>query len=312
MKKINEILGAHRQGLIDKPSFIREMYEMHHAGLFDYAQHLGKTNIKKIEVEDGRVIMTSRDRGLRMICVPGDYRVAPFETLNFLDYEKSDSTMIERLFTDGDVFFDIGANMGWYSINIALSKRTARVHSFEPIRKTYGYLQQNLELNAVHNVTAYNFGFSNHSGEIDFYYYDEGSGNASSANVSNRDDVQVQRCKVRTLDDFTTKMQTTVDFIKCDVEGAELMVFQGGTETIKRDCPIIFSEILRKWSAKFNYNPNEIFDFFRSINYRSFTTDGNELNEFFVMDESTTETNFFFLHAEKHARKIHQLSNRRS
>ena len=97
MKKINEILAAYQKELIDKPTFIREMYQEHHAGLFDYAQHLAKTNIKKIEVEDHRVIMTSRDRGVRMLCVPGDFRVAPVETLNFFDYEKADSDMIDRL-----------------------------------------------------------------------------------------------------------------------------------------------------------------------------------------------------------------------
>lgn len=304
MKKINEILAAYQKELIDKPTFIREMYQEHHAGLFDYAQHLAKTNIKKIEVEDHRVIMTSRDRGVRMLCVPGDFRVAPVETLNFFDYEKADSDMIDRLMGDSDVFFDIGANMGWYSINIAISRRAARIHCFEPIPKTYSYLKQNLELNAAANVTAYNFGFSNRAGEFDFYYYDEGSGNASSANLSNRDDVQVCKCKVRTLDEFSAELQTPVDFIKCDVEGAELLVFQGGVQTITRDRPIVFSEILRKWSAKFNYDPNEIFSFFKAQGYRAFTVDGGMLKEFLTMNEATVETNFFFLHAEKHLEQI--------
>lgn len=304
MKKINEILAAYQKELIDKPTFIREMYQEHHAGLFDYAQHLAKTNIKKIEVEDHRVIMTSRDRGVRMLCVPGDFRVAPVETLNFFDYEKADSDMIDRLMGDSDVFFDIGANMGWYSINIAISRRAARIHCFEPIPKTYSYLKQNLELNAAANVTAYNFGFSNRAGEFDFYYYDEGSGNASSANLSNRDDVQVCKCKVRTLDEFSAELQTPVDFIKCDVEGAELLVFQGGVQTITRDRPIVFSEILRKWSAKFNYDPNEIFSFFKGQGYRAFTVDGGMLKEFLTMNEATVETNFFFLHAEKHLEQI--------
>lgn len=308
MKKIDDILSAYQQGQIDKSGFIREMYEEHHAGLFDYAQHLARTNIKKIEVEDSRVIMTSRDRGVRMLCVPGDFRVAPVETLNFFDYEKADSAMIDHLIGDGDVFFDIGANMGWYSINIALSRRAVRVHCFEPIPKTYDYLQRNLELNAVVNVTAHNFGFSDRAGEFDFYYYEEGSGNGSSANVSNRDDVQVCQCKVRTLDDFSAQVQTPVDFIKCDVEGAELLVFRGGLQTIARDLPIVFSEILRKWSAKFNYNPNEIFELFRAQGYLAFTVEGHSLKAFGAMDESTVETNFFFLHAEKHHQHIRQLS----
>ena len=241
-----------------------------------------------------------------MLCISGDFRIAPIEVLNFLDYEKNDSKMIDLLVEDNANIFDIGANMGWYSINMGLSRRGAQIHCFEPIPHTYAYLQQNLKLNAVPNVKAHNFGFSNCSGEFDFYFYGEGSGNASSVNVSNRDDVEVFKCKVQTLDEFIAQEKTSIDFIKCDVEGAELMVFQGGLQTIKRNQPIIFSEILRKWSAKFNYNPNEIFDLLKSLNYRVFTTNGEKLKEFFVMDDSTVETNFFFLHDKKHFRQIQQ------
>jgi FkbM family methyltransferase len=306
MKLIDDTLKNFQQGRIEKSDFIREMYEEHHAKLFDYAQHISRTNIAKIEIQNGQIIMTSRDRGVLMLCVPGDFRIAPVETLNFFDYEKSDAAMIDRLVGDGDVFYDIGANMGWYSINIALSRRGAEVHCFEPIPQTYDYLKKNLELNKVFNVKAYNFGFSNSSGEFDFYYYGEGSGNASSANVSNRKDVQIQKCNVRTLDDFSILQTKSVDFIKCDVEGAELMAFQGGLQTISRDRPIVFSEVLRKWSSKFNYNPNEIFDLFTAQGYRAFTVNGADLQEFFIMNESTLETNFFFLHKEKHAKQIKQ------
>jgi len=297
-------MTAFSSGIIGKSDFIQEMYEMHHAKLFDYTQHLPKTNIKKIEITDDQIIITTRDRGVRMLCGTGEFRVAPIEALNFFDYEKNDSQMIYRLIGDKDIFFDIGANVGWYSINVGLSRRSAQIYCFEPIPYTYAFLQKNLQLNAVSNVMAHNFGFSNRSGEFDFYFYAEHSGNASSANVSNRDDVEVLKCKLRTLDEYMSQENLSVDFIKCDVEGAELMVFQGGLQTIRRYKPIVFSEILRKFSAKFNYNPNEIFDLFKSENYRAFTTSGEKLKEFFVMDESTIQTNFFFLHNEKHSRHI--------
>jgi FkbM family methyltransferase len=280
------------------------MYQDHHSAFFDYADYLNKTNVKKIEIEDGRVIMTSRDRGIRISCSPGDFRIAPIETLNFFDYEKIESKMMENLVSDGDIFFDIGANIGWYSINIAASRRATKVYCFEPIPKTYKSLSVNLELNGSHNVIAHNFGFSSVAGEFPFYYYTEGSGNASSANVTGRADVECVQCKVRTLDDYTLETGAHVDFIKCDVEGAELLVFQGGIETIKRDKPVVFSEILRKWSAKFNYNPNDIFSLFKEQGYRAFTVKENYLVNFFEMDELTIETNFFFLHSEKHANSI--------
>jgi FkbM family methyltransferase len=298
MNTIKKTLAKYTNGMVDKPIYIKSMYEEHHAVLFDYADYLFQTNIKKIEIEDNTVIMTSRDKGIRMHCVHGDFRIAPIETLNFFDYEKQESDMMENLVADGDNFFDIGANIGWYSINIAVSRRATKVFCFEPIPKTFKQLQKNLSLNSAPNVQAYNFGFSDQVGEFPFYYYPEGSVNASSANLTGRTDVETVSCKVSTLDEYIAETNVRVDFIKCDVEGAELLVFKGGLKTI------VFSEILRKWSAKFNYNPNEIFDLFHAQGYRSFIVKGKHLSEFYCMDDSTVETNFFFLHAEKHAIEI--------
>lgn len=308
MNSIKNTLENFETGETDKPTYIKNMYEEHHAALFEYADYLLKANIKKIEIQDGCVIMTTRDRGIRIACEPGDFRIAPIETLNFFDYEKSESMMMENLISDGDTFFDIGANIGWYSINITASRRATKVYCFEPIPKTFKSLQKNMELNGVLNVRSHNFGFSSQAGEFPFYYYPEGSGNASSANVSGRADVECVQCKVRTLDDYTAETGTKVDFIKCDVEGAELLVFKGGVNTISRDKPIVFSEILRKWSVKFNYNPNEIFELFRAQGYQAFTVKQNCLLQFLEMNEATVETNFFFLHSEKHSNLIRRFS----
>jgi len=306
MIPIEHTLAQFQQGAIDKPTFIKTMYEAHHAALFDYAAYIGQTNVRKIEIEDGKVIMTSRDRGIRIACTPGDYRVAPMETLNFFDYEKEESAMMEQLVADGDNFFDIGANIGWYSINLASSRRAATVYAFEPVPVTYAKLQENLALNASSNIKAHNFGLSEQAGEFTFYYPPEGSGNASAVNLTGRGDVRTAQCEVRTLDGFTAATGTRVDFIKCDVEGAELLVFKGGLRTIARDQPIVLSEILRKWSAKFDYNPNQIFELFRGIGYRAYTAEAGHLVEFGSMDEHTLQTNFFFLHPEKHAQQLHR------
>lgn len=300
MISLNKTISQYKQGIIDKQTYIQTMYDEHHATLFDYAGYLAKTNIKKIEIENGQVIMTSRDHGIQIACMEKDFRIAPIETLNFLDYEKHESDMMENLISDGENFFDIGANIWWYSINIAALRRQSSIYCFEPIPKTYANLQQNIKLNSIDNISAHNFWFSDQTGEFTFYYYPEWSGNASSANVTGRTDLETVKCKVRTLDDFTAETKIRVDFIKCDVEGAEFFVFKGAINTIARDKPVIFSEILRKWSAKFNYNPNEIFDLFRAQGYEAFTVNGKYLSKFWSMDENTIETNFFFLNLEKH------------
>ena len=301
MKCINETQADFANGAITKQQYIESMHEAHHARLHEFAEYIPNTNIRKIEIEDGEVIMTSRDRGVRISCPAGDLRSAPMEILNFYDYEKEETSMIEKLITAHDTFFDIGANIGWNAINIAAAQRAASVYCFEPIPLTFRYLERNIELNAVRNVTAHNFGFSDQTGTFPFYYYPGGSVNASSVNLSNRDDVQSVACAVTTLDEFTSETDLRVDVIKCDVEGAELLVFRGGIGTLARHKPIVFSEILRKWSAKFNYDPNEIFELFQQLGYRTFTVSHGRLRGFDRMDEQTPETNFFFLHTDKHA-----------
>jgi len=308
MPSIRDTLSEFKSGQLDKAGYIRAMHQRHHATLFDYAEHLAQTNIQRIEIEHGRVVMTTRDRGLRMLCPPLDHRVAPIETLNFFDYERDDSDMIEALVGPGDVFFDIGANMGWYSILVALAQRSAQVHAFEPLPHSFAYLQHNLTLNPVRNVSAHPFGFSDRAGTFDFFHHPQGSGNASAVNLSGRPDVTITPCAVRTLDDFAAELGQRIAFIKCDVEGAELLVFRGGQQTIARDLPIVFSEILRKWSAKFGYDPNQIFDFFADLGYRAYTANGGRLQRFGRMDESTTATNFFFLHPQRHQPALARLS----
>ncbi len=94
-----------------------------------------------------------------------------------------------------------------------------------------------------------------------------------------------------------------VDFIKCDVEGSELFVYQGGLETLKKYKPVVFSEMLRKWSAKFGYHPNDIIALFKNIGYQCYViTVDNYLKEITEVTEETVETNYFFLHGEKHGK----------
>lgn len=309
MKSLQEIRDQHLSGALNKPEYIQKMYQLHHAQLFEYAKYLPQTDVEAIEIRDGSVVMTSRKYGIKMQCPEGDHRVAPVESLNFQTYEEKDASMILKLVPEQGVVFDVGANMGWYSLLIARQVKGCQIHAFEPIPKTYSFLIKNINLNQAVNVIAHPFGLSNERKDMTFYFYPEGSGNASSANLSERTDAELVTCHVERLDDFAIANKLHVDFIKCDVEGAELFAFQGAKETLKRDKPIVFTEMLRKWAAKFNYHPNEILALFSSLGYRCFYADGGALKELSEMSDETAETNFFFLHTEKHQQLIKKLSH---
>ena len=299
---IKELKEDFKNNRINKAEYIIQMHNYHKI-FFEYADFISTTDIQRIEISDGQVVTTSREHGIKMLCDPYDRRIAPIETLNFDNYEKTDCDMILQLVEDGQNVFDIGGNFGWYSLVIAKSKNV-RVFTFEPVSRTFNYLKQNVALNGLANIELFNFGFSDQDQTLDFYYYPEGSGNASIANLSDTEGVQSVKCIVKKLDGFTQENGNRIDFIKCDVEGAELLVFRGGIESIKRDKPIIFAELLRKWAAKFNYHPNDVLTLLRDLGYCCFVVSDSKLAEISVIDDSTIETNFFFLHQQKHAKHI--------
>ena len=87
---------------------------------------------------------------------------------------------------------------------------------------------------------------------------------------------------VRTLDSVARKKGIRrLDFLKCDVEGGELLVFKGGLQTLQHHKPVIFCEMLRKWSAPFGYHPNDIITLLGELGYLCFTVKGKFLVPFF-------------------------------
>ncbi|MBF0525972.1 MAG: FkbM family methyltransferase [Deltaproteobacteria bacterium] len=303
---LKELSLAYKAGSLSKPEYIDRMHAVH-AVWFDYAELLKATDIAAIEITGDAVTMTTRRRGLKLAVDPYDARLIPIEILNFGSYETEELRLVEALITDNSVILDIGANIGWYSLNLSLGRPKITIHAFEPIPGTYAYLTKNLKANGITRVTPHNFGFSNKNAVETFYFYPAGSGNASAANLTGRDDVMEIKCRVQRLDDFVQAENLTVDFIKCDVEGAELFVFEGGLQTLTTQKPVVFTEMLRKWSAGFGYHPNQLIELFKKIGYGCYIIRHDRLAPFESMDEHTQETNFIFLHPDQHRDKIRQL-----
>lgn len=299
---IQQIKKKLAEGKITKPEFIEKMHDLYSNNLFPYVQAMGDTDIKEIQLTDSGIIMTTKRAGIKFRCDLDDQRIIPIEILNFGDYENEEIETVKSLLDlsgkDDPVIFDIGANIGWYSLNIANNFRKAKIFAFEPIPKTYSYLVENISLNNVSNVQAFNHGLSSEEKNITFYYYKEGSGNASLADLSGKSSAEEIKSSVRVMDTVVKELDVKVDFIKCDVEGAELLVFKGGLKTLKDHKPIVFTEMLRKWSEKFNYHPNDIIELFAEIDYSCFVIQRKKLVMFDKVDENTKETNYIFIHKD--------------
>lgn len=303
-KTIQELRAAFKAGRLPKPAYIDAMNESHRL-LHDYAEYLPGTDIERVELAGGEVTMVMRGTGVRLTCRRDDKRAAPLEILNFGRLEPEEADMTLRLVRPGDAVFDIGANIGWYSLTLAARFPRLRIDAFEPVPDTFARLRKHVALNGLaRRIALHPFGFSDKKGSFSFYFDPRNSVNASGADLSGKG--RKITCRLSTLDAFARRRR--VDFIKCDVEGAELMVFRGGLKTLARDTPVIFTEMLRKWSAAFGYHPNDIIALLGGLGYKPFTARGGRLRPFGRMDDKTVETNFFFLHPKKHAARLKRVA----
>lgn len=298
MSKLRKLEKKFKKGLIKKENYIREMHNLHLV-LWDYLEFIRDKNIDSIEIS-GKQILFKTKEGVKMICDIKDERAAPIEILNFKDYEPNEIKMIRKFLRKNSILLDVGANIGWYSSTLAVNVPKGRILAFEPVPKTYRYLKKNIAINNIKNVRLYNFGLSDKKGEGVFYYEQKLSGATSLRNLhENRKKIKI-KCKLKRLDDFINKIISRIDFIKCDVEGAEIFVIKGGIETIKKYLPILFLEMLRKWSAKYEYHPNDIIKILSEIGYNCYFVQKCALIKIKEINQKTTATNFYFLHNKKH------------
>lgn len=80
-------------------------------------------------------------------------------------YDRNNMGLIQELLSDGGTFFDVGANIGSYTL-IASEQPEARVVAFEPHPATFAELQRNVELNRRENVTLYCMALGERDGEV--------------------------------------------------------------------------------------------------------------------------------------------------
>ncbi len=299
---LSKNIKKYQKGLISKKKFINENYKNFHSKLFEYQNYLKGTGVKNIQIFNDNIIFTMTDKEIKMSLPNKDVRATPLEIFNFKSYELKEANMMKLLLRNKKVIFDIGANLGWYSLLFSI------IHSFEPIPNTFNFLKKNIEINDCRNITLNNIALSNSNKRLPFFYTENHSGMASSRNLESVNNVRKFYIKAETLDNYCEKYKINPDFIKCDVEGAELMVFLGAKNVIEINKPIVFSEILRKWTKKFNYNPNNIFDLFYSLGYHCYTVYNSQLKKIPKIKSNTIETNFFFLHKQKHKKLIEKHS----
>lgn len=91
------------------------------------------------------------------------------------NFELDEISFVNNTLKDGDVFIDIGSNIGLFSLIASnLVGRNGKVISFEPSPKTFKRLEENIELNELQNVKLNNIGLSDKKGTLKLHVSENG------------------------------------------------------------------------------------------------------------------------------------------
>lgn len=138
---------------------------------------------------------------------------------------------------------DIGANLGLTAL--ALSQFCDRVVGVEPISKTFAYLQKNVE--TAGNVRLFKYALGKTEGTVSMQGHADflaGAYIADEYTIPDQTHFTEQQITVKMLDkEFQTMGLDRLDFMKIDVEGFELDVFDGGRQVIGDMKPVAFLEM---------------------------------------------------------------------
>jgi len=132
--------------------------------------------------------------------------------------------------TKNRVFWDIGANIGYYSV--LASEYAEHVCAFEPEPNNYNILNKNVKNNNINNIETLEVAVSNENGQAELYREPIQGGGIHSLAKDERLTDKPCSVKVKTVDTLI-KNHKSPDLIKVDVEGAEQKVLEGSTKTIQ-------------------------------------------------------------------------------
>lgn len=302
MNTLTQIRGAYEAGKTSKQDYI-EAIHARHASLFDYPEFIAGTDVEALSIHADGVFVRSRSQQIDLLLDPRDQHLVPCTLMNFRSYEMAETEFLKAVTQEDGVILDIGANCGWYALALAKHCPAVQIHAFEPIAHTHEILQRNIRHNGFSNIETHRLAFSNQEATLEFLYTANCSGATSlvlAGQPDSLENLEKISCPATTLDLFCARNALAPQIIKCDVEGAELMVIQGGEETIAAHKPVILIELLRKWARQFDYHPNDVVTLLGRHGYQAYTLGNEGLTPCPGIDEETQETNFIFLHGQQH------------
>jgi FkbM family methyltransferase len=174
--------------------------------------------------------------------------------------ELAEQKIIECIVKKGTFAIDIGAHCGIYTVLLARLVGTGNLWAFEPQPDCLPSLRETVA--RLPNTRLFPVALSEKKGEVEFYVAEERSMSGLSNWTENSRKII---CQTNTLDELLAEENRIPDFIKCDIEGAELLCFRGANKTLDREqAPILLFEANEAAQA-LGFEISDAFNFLKNL-----------------------------------------------
>lgn len=193
---------------------------------------------RSFQAQDG-VIQQGLGRGMK-------FNTGPSAAGYLLGTSEPEMQEAIRLFVkSGNVVFDVGANVGFFSLLAAQQVGpSGKIFSFEPLENNAKWVRHNFELNGVQNGTVRVEALGGENTEAEFIISKTMTLGRLSSTGEAPDEVSRVKVPVRKLDTLISEKAIEYpNLIKVDIEGAETEFLKGAHETIKKSKPVLLIEL---------------------------------------------------------------------
>lgn len=205
---------------------------------------LDKVYFKLFAPKETTIVRTTLRHGIVMDLDVHEYLQAHLYI--FGSYELPTVRFIRHYLKPGMTVIDVGAQIGYLTLEMAIAHgNDVSVYSFEPEPRNLNWLRNNLQMNAVDNVSIIDQAVSDADGFIKLYMSKDNNAGTHST-ISDAATVSTEYIEIPCvrLDSFTSQRRlTNVGLIKVDVEGAELEVVRGAEQLLRTQRPALILEM---------------------------------------------------------------------
>lgn len=229
-------------------------------------------------------------------------------------FEYAPYVVFVKLAKQSKMFFDIGANIGYYSLVAKKFNPQIKVHGFEPLPSANKYFKINANINQFDDIQVHEVALTNFKGTARFFsnlnprFLDEkdhlfGDNSLNSEATGNISKIEFD-VKTDTLDNFVKDHLSSdekIDLIKLDTEGTENLVMEGATNVLKTHRPIIMCEVIKGFIER------ELETILSANGYVYFEVNDKGLKEVKKLEVPTGKLDYFFVPSEKMALIANQI-----